>query len=148
MLSLSPVDVFSTTAGNVVITGIPTQEEIDEGTNSHISFYVGELPEGAYNITLYSPHNLVNLKNGVTIAAQGTSIDMGTLLEGDSKDISEDSLAIDITDFTRFALAYESILASGNWNELADFNRSGQVEITDFSLLYANYGKSSPQTVE
>ncbi|MFC1860755.1 hypothetical protein ACFLYL_00515 [Chloroflexota bacterium] len=151
ILTLNPVESFSTGDGNIVITDKPTQEEIDEGTSKNISFIVSALPQGTYNITLYSPHNLVNLKNGVTIATEGTTVDMDTLLEGDARDISEDSLSIDITDLTRFALAYET--SSGppiqpDWDWRADFNRNGQVEITDFSLLYSNYGKTSPRTVE
>ena len=80
--------------------------------------------------------------------AHGNTLDMGTLKEGDAKDCSESSLAVDITDFVRFVAAYEAVSGDGNWNALCDFNCNDQVEITDFSLLYANYGQSSPQIVE
>ncbi len=84
----APVATFSTTDGNMVITNtnVPTKQ---------ITLTVGALtPGGPYNVTLYSPHNLVNLKNGVTIAASGTSFDMGTLLEGDAQDIT--TLPVDV----------------------------------------------------
>ncbi|MFC2019924.1 hypothetical protein ACFLU4_08305 [Chloroflexota bacterium] len=111
-------------------------------TTKVITLAVGGLPTGSYNITLYSPHNLVNLKDGVNIAHDIT-LDMGILKEGDAKDITEDSKKIDITDFTRFCAAYETIPGFDNWSTLADFNCNNQVEITDFSLFYTNYGESS-----
>ncbi|MFC2019424.1 C1 family peptidase [Chloroflexota bacterium] len=139
LLTLAPVETFATADANTSLTDY-------NDTTKVITITVGALPTGTYNITLYSPHNLLNLRDGVNIVHDIT-IDMGTLKEGDAKDSSEDSLAIDITDFVRFAAAYEAVPGDGNWNGLCDFNRNIQVEITDFSLLYANYGESSPQTV-
>ncbi len=142
ILTLSPVEVFSTESGAIAITSkdIVNAKVVVTAT-------VGGLAVGNYYITLYSPHCLVNYKTGVTIAPSGTAIDMGKLLEGDAKDISESSKAIDSTDFNRFALAYEAVPTSGNWNALADFDRSQLIDIYDFNLLYDNYGKSSPQVV-
>ncbi|MBI2832224.1 MAG: S8 family serine peptidase [Chloroflexi bacterium] len=139
--TLSPVanGTLSTADGNVIITGV---------NSSTITFTVGALPPaGTYWVTLHSPHNLVNLKNSVAIAAQGTVIDMGTLLEGDAQDITEGSVIIDIQDFVRFGNAYETGPGMANWNATADFDRNGWVRISDFGLLYQNYGKTSPQTV-
>ncbi|MFC2018850.1 S8 family serine peptidase [Chloroflexota bacterium] len=140
LLSLAPVEIFATADSNIEITD-------KNDTTKVITLTVGGLPTITYNVTLYSPHNLVNLKDGVSIA-HGNTLDMGTLKEGDAKDSSESSLAIDITDFVRFAAAYEAVPSDGNWNELCDFNRNNQVDISDFSLLYANYGESSPQAIE
>jgi hypothetical protein len=102
---------------------------------------------GTYHITLYNPQCLVNLRNDVAIVAQGTSIDMGALKEGDVVDIESGSKTIDITDFSTFAATYETTPSGGNWNEMADFDRNDSVNISDFSLLYTNYGGVSPQTI-
>ncbi len=144
--SLTPVPggEFTSDSGKITITGTDVPNKL-------ITFTVSGLPvANDYYATLYTPHCLVNYKSGINIAPSGTTIDMGELLEGDAKDIADAggaSKTIDSTDFQRFALAYEAIPTSGNWNVLADFDRNNLVEINDFSLLYTNYGKSSPQPV-
>ncbi|MFH1775450.1 MAG: S8 family serine peptidase [Chloroflexota bacterium] len=139
ILTLSPVETFATADWNIDIY------DRDPGTKV-LSCNVSALPTGTYNVTLYTPHCLVNLNNGVNIA-QGITLDMGALKEGDAKDITESSKTVDSTDFTRFSLSYELAEGETGYNPLADFDRSGTVDIGDFSLLYTNYGETSPQTV-
>ncbi|MFH1775449.1 MAG: C1 family peptidase [Chloroflexota bacterium] len=140
LLTLSPVETFTTADANTSLTDY-------NDTTKVITLTVGGLPTGTYNVTLYTPHCLVNLKDGVSIA-HGTPLDMGTLKEGDARDITESSMAIDSTDFTRFSLSYELAEGHVDYNPLADFNRDGTVDIGDFSLLYTNYGETSPQVIE
>jgi len=136
----TPVGTFTTTGGEVAITNTNT------GTKT-ITFTVVGLPVGNYNLTLYTTHCLVNYRVGVDIAKTGTVVDMGELLEGDAVDVTSGSTAVDITDFSTFAAAYNSIPTGGNWNTASDFDRDEYIGIVDFSMLYTNYGKLSPQTV-
>ncbi|MFH1775414.1 MAG: hypothetical protein ABH839_01980 [Chloroflexota bacterium] len=141
IISIPPIYILTSSGGDISI--------IDKNTSTGtITLNVSEAPAGIFNITLYTPHCLINLKNGVNIPAQGTQINMGTLMEGDAEDITENSKTIDSTDFQRFALAYETVSGDTDWNELVDFNRDGTVNIQDFSFLYTNYGETSPQVVE
>jgi len=140
ILTATPVGTFTTTGGDITITNIAT------GTKT-ITFTVAGLPVGNYNLTLYTTHCLVNYRAGVDIAKTGTAVDMGELLEGDAVDVTGSSTAVDITDFSTFAGAYNSIPTSGNWNAASDFDSDEYIGIVDFSMLYTNYGKTSPQTV-
>lgn len=137
---LVPLATFTIADGNISITDINT-------TTHAITFTVSGVPLGTYNITLYTPHCLVNLKNGVMILDTGTMFNMGTLREGDAKDITEGSLVIDIQDFSILAAAFLSVPTSPNWDARADFDRNDWVNIVDFSLLAFNYAKTSPQVV-
>lgn len=94
-------------------------------------------------MTVFTPHALINLYNGVTIDREQPPINMATLLEGNAND----SNRIDITDFGILAAAYLATSQSGNWDERADFDRNGQVTILDFSLMATNFHERSPQTV-
>ncbi|MBI2831796.1 MAG: hypothetical protein HYX79_06030 [Chloroflexi bacterium] len=142
--TLQPSYTFSTGDGSIVVTD-------SSGTNHVVAFDVKMFNESIYGnswyITLYSPHNLVNLQNSVTINGDLTGLSMGTLWEGDAVDITQGSVVIDFSDFVAFGNAYETQSGMPNWNPNADFDRSGWVKMADFSLLYTNYGKTSPQTV-
>ena len=103
------------------------------------------LPVGNFNITACTCHCLVNLMNGVQIASEGTSIDMGTLLTGNA----DDDNIIAGADFSILLDDYLQIPGGDDWNDgRCDFDRNGQVTSIDFSLLADNYNKTSPQTVE
>ncbi len=137
---LKPWNTLSGASGKITITGTDVPNKL-------ITFTMSGLPvANDYYATLYTPHCLVNYKSGINIAPTGMTINMGELLAGDAKDVTEDSTAIDMTDFTRFALAYNTSPGMGGWKENADFDRTNFIDIIDFSLLYTNYGKSSPQT--
>jgi len=115
-----------------------------------ITFPVSDMPAGIFNVTLYSPSNLVNFRDGLQIVVGMGVIDMGTLLAGDAKDITEGSKSIDfIGDFMRFAGAYESgpTWNADRWNPKTDFDKTDFIDVTDFSMLYTNYGELSPHDV-
>jgi hypothetical protein len=135
ILTETPLNTFSTGNGDISIT------ETDTGTKT-ITFQVVGLPSGTYNITLFSPHCLINLRNGVEIAS--SSIDMGTLLEGNAND----DVQIAGADFSMLLNDYLETSSGDDWNSgRCDFDRNGQVTSIDFSALAANYNLTSPQTV-
>jgi len=138
--TLSPIETFTSASGDIVITDKNTGTKV-------ITCIAGGLPTGTYNLTLYTPHCLVNYRADVAIASTGTTVNMGELLEGDAVDITSGSTSVDITDFATFAGAYEASPSSGNWNTASDFDRDEYIGIVDFSMLYTNYGGISPQTV-
>lgn len=140
IIGAQPLYTFSTGNGNITITDVNELSHL-------VTFEVSGVTVGTYNMTLYSPHNLVNLVNGVAVVREGTMVDMVELLEGDAVDIVANSLTIDVDDFSVFASAYEALPTSPNWDARADFDRNGDVTIIDFSLLYTNYGKTTPQNV-
>ncbi|MFC2019637.1 hypothetical protein ACFLU4_06800 [Chloroflexota bacterium] len=112
--------------------------------------FAGVTPLAAQPSEVWVDDDWAGSSNGDAVDGHTFGTDAFTTIQGgiDAKDTCENSLAIDITDFVRFATAYETVCGDGDWNELTDFNCSGQVEITDFSLLYMNYGRSSPQVIE
>ena len=101
---------------------------------------VSGITPGTYDISAVTPHCLTNVKRGVVTYAPTTSVNLGTLLEGnaDSND------AVNITDFGILAASYGKSTGDPGYDARADFDRSGIVNITDFGLLAANYGKSAP----
>ena len=130
-----PYRTFSTTAGEITIT------DTIKSTKT-VTFEVAGLPVGTFNITLFTPHALITLLNGQAIAAQGTSINMGELLEGNA----DDSVQITGADFTSLLNDYLQMDGDDNWwGGRCDFDRDGQVTSIDFSLLSMNYNEFSPQ---
>jgi hypothetical protein len=95
---------------------------------------------GTYDITTVSEHTLLNVKRSIVIADPNTAINMGMLLEGDAY---KDDF-IDSNDFNIFAEAWLTAMTEPNFDELADFDRNGVIDIFDFSLLASNWFKSSP----
>lgn len=95
---------------------------------------------GTYDITVATPHCLVNVKRNVVIAAPSATVNMGTLLEGNANDNN----VINIQDFGILAAMYLKISSAAGFDSRADFDRNGIVNIADFGLLAANYGKSAP----
>jgi hypothetical protein len=122
------------------ITGRDTVSKI-------VTITAGGLPTGTYYVTLFSNHCLVIHRANVTINETGNNTYMGTLLAGDAQDFSEGNTIINITDFGRFAAAYEKSSGHPRFDASADFDESDHIDIMDFTLLYTNFGKTSPQTV-
>ena len=98
------------------------------------------LPPGTYDVSAVTPHCLTNVKTGVVVTVPSTSMNLGTLLEGNA----DDSNIVNITDFGILASSYGKSSGDTGYYANADFDRSGIVNITDFGLLAANYGKSAP----
>lgn len=84
VLSATPLYNFTRDTGYITIT----DTSVDTKT---VTFAVKGLPVGTFNVTLVSPHTLINLRNGVAVVQEGASIDMGTLIEGNPDDRCPDS---------------------------------------------------------
>lgn len=98
---------------------------------------------GIYDITVVGESSLTNAKRSVVISIPNTSVDMGTLLEGDA---NQDN----IVDFDDYAILSKCWLASESQLEYdvrADFDRNGLVNASDLSLLAANWLHSSPAEI-
>jgi hypothetical protein len=99
----------------------------------------GVMP-GTYDITAVSEHTLINIRGNVIISGPSTTVDMGTLLEGNAND---DSI-INISDFGILAVSYMKTEGEPGYDARADFDRNGIINISDFGLLAVNYMEMSP----
>jgi hypothetical protein len=77
------------------------------------------------------------VKRNVAVTAHGTSVSLGTLLEGNANNDN----SISALDFVALSVAYNN---PGAYNAMADFDRNGLVNSLDFILLSVNYFKTSP----
>lgn len=135
---------LSTAGGQITITGVTT------GTKT-ITCRVTGLPVGTYHLSLCTPHCLINLRQNYTIVP-GTAIDMGTLLEGNSDyditPVTSNQTQIFGSDFNMLLSDYLQMPGGDKWNNgRSDFDRNGQVNSVDFSVLVLNYTMSSPNIV-
>ncbi|MFH1087502.1 MAG: cohesin domain-containing protein [Chloroflexota bacterium] len=124
--------------GGLEITGINQQAHTD-------SFRLPWAPVGTYQMTLVSPHTLVNLrKNVVMDQATPAGVNMGTLLEGNA----DDGVQVYGEDFSMLLNDYLQTPGGPKWNVgRCDFDRDGQVRVLDFTLLTMNYNLTSPRTI-
>jgi hypothetical protein len=93
-----------------------------------------------YDITVVSPHTLFNVKRNVAISGNNTSVNVGTLLEGNANNDEK----VNIQDFGILASTYGKLSGDAGFDARADFDRNDKINITDFGLLAANYGKYNP----
>jgi hypothetical protein len=100
---------------------------------------VPNIISGNYDISVTSPHCLINVKRNVVIITPLTSLNMGTLLEGNANNDEK----VNIQDFGLLAKTYGKQRGQEGFDENADFDRNDLINITDFGLLASNYGKHS-----
>jgi hypothetical protein len=141
-----PLTVKFFTSGNITLVDVlkstpdftfnPTATKSGNFTTAEVS----DVVPGNYDISVTSPHCLINVKRNVSISGNNTTIDMGTLLEGNANDDNK----INIQDFGLLAKTYGKQKGQEGFDENADFDRNDKINITDFGLLAANYGKHSP----
>lgn len=98
------------------------------------------LVTGTYDVTISSPHTLMNVKRNVAVEAGMTSLNFGTLLEGNSNNDS----TINALDFSIMASSYLRSSGQTGYDSRSDYDYSGTVNAIDFSLMAANYMKTSP----
>jgi hypothetical protein len=99
----------------------------------------GVIP-GNYDITAVSEHTLLNVKRNIAIISPSSSVNLGTLLEGNANNNDR----VNIQDFGLLSASYSKLAGDPGYNAMADFDRNGRVNIQDFGLLSANYMKISP----
>ncbi len=95
---------------------------------------------GTYDITVLGESTLMNVKKSAVISAPNTSVDMSTLLEGNS---NQDN-TVNLEDFAIFSKYWLASKAKSEYNIMADFDRNELINIADLYLLAANWLKSSP----
>ncbi len=95
---------------------------------------------GTYDITAQSDYTLMNIKKSVVISDPNTSVNMGTILEGNA---SVDH-RIDLDDFAIFSMSWPASVSQAEYDVRADFDRNGQVNTADLFLLADNWLKNSP----
>jgi hypothetical protein len=95
---------------------------------------------GNYDITAVSEHTLLNVKRNVTVIAPCTTVNLGTLLEGNANNNDR----VNILDFGLLATSYGKSKGNVAYNPMADFDRNDIVNIFDFGLLSMNYLKIAP----
>jgi hypothetical protein len=136
---------FFTPGTTDVLTATPLYQFSVNTTKSggNATCTVPGIQPGTYDVTVVSPHNLLNVKRNVVIPGSGDTVDMGTLLEGDTND---DGI-INISDFGILAVSFMKSTGEQGWDIRADFDRNGIVNIADFGLLAVNFMQYSPITV-
>ncbi|WP_125779608.1 dockerin type I domain-containing protein [Pseudoalteromonas rubra] len=99
---------------------------------------------GQNKLTLSAPGHL-SAEKYITLSADQADIDFGevNLVGGDSNGDNR----IDIADLTQLLGAYRSQQGAQNgYVAAADFNRDGEVNLQDLTLLGASFGKQGPQS--
>jgi hypothetical protein len=99
-----------------------------------------DVAPGTYDITALSEHTLMNVKRNVVISAPKTSVDLGTLLEGNA---NQDN-TIDFYDYAILAMCWLASEPQAEFNAMTDFDRNGLINISDLRLLAADWLSTSP----
>ena len=138
-----PLTVKFFTSGSDVLIGTPlyTFNLTTAKSDSAAVAKASGITPGSYDISAVTPTCLTNVKKGVVVTLPSTTLDLGTLLEGNAY---KDNI-INIADFGILAATYGK--STPDYDAQADFDGNGIVNIADFGLLAANYGKSAPVVV-
>ena len=95
---------------------------------------------GTYDMTVLGESTLVNTRKSVVISAPKTSVDLGTLLEGD---INHDAI-INLDDYAILSKYWLESDSQVDDNIRVDFDHSGLVNAADLCLLATNWLRISP----
>ncbi len=130
LLSDSPIYTFAVTTRR------------SETTSAAVCEVAGITP-GTYDITVLGESTLMNAIRSVVISAPKTSVDLGTLLEGD---INNDSI-INLDDYAILSKYWLAADSDVDYNIRADFDRNGLINAADLYLLASNWLGISPVEV-
>ena len=139
-----PLTVKFFTPGADVLNDTPAYEfnltttKSDAG-NSAVCEATGLAP-GTYDVTAFGQSTLMNIKKNVDISAPQTSVDLGTLLEGD---VNQDNI-VDFDDYTILSTCWLASKDQSEYNAKADFDRNGLINAVDLSLFADNWLRTSP----
>ncbi len=95
---------------------------------------------GTYDITVVGSSTLTNLKRNVVVSLPATSVDLGTLLEGNPN--VDDT--IDLGDYAILSRHWLLSEPEAEYDAQVDFDRNGLVDAADLALLAANWLWVSP----
>lgn len=143
-----PLVVKFFTPGADVLNDVPVHEFTlttvkSASGNTAVCTATGVTP-GIYDITIRSDYTLMNLRKNVTISDPNTSVEMGTLLEGNA---SLDGM-IDLDDFAILSMSWQTHESQAEYDVRADFDRNGLVNVTDLYLLAENWLWNSPVEIQ
>jgi len=125
------VELLNPTTGSTLQTLATT-------TDNQGRFTLSGLSAGVYGLRVKGMHTLGNRRSSLTLAAGDNTVNMGTLLEGDTDNDND----VDANDASVVNVAFGSSSASANWDPRADLNGDGVVNATDMGLVALNYGKT------
>ncbi len=139
-----PLSIRFFTPGADVLNDIPSYEfmltaEKSAAANIATCEAKGIAP-GNYDITLHGETTLVNVKRNVVISAPRSSIDMGTLLEGDA---NQDNL-VNLEDYAILSQCWLVSELLPEYDIKFDFDRNGLINMADLHLLTSNWLSISP----
>jgi hypothetical protein len=139
-----PLTVRFFPPGANVLSDTPTREFQSMTTRSGtaetaVCEAAGVLP-GTYDIAIFGESTLMNVKREVVISSPRTSVNLGTLLEGNAH---QDN-TIDLDDCVVLATSWLASKEQPEYDVRADFDRSGRINAADLLLLAANWLMSSP----
>ncbi|MCJ7675094.1 MAG: nitroreductase family protein, partial [Sedimentisphaerales bacterium] len=142
---LVPLTVKFFTPGADVLNDTPTYEfKLTTAKSLAGSEAVCEatgIAPGSYDITARSESTLMNVKKSVVIpTGRDTSVDLGTLLEGNA---NQDSV-VNLDDYAILSRCWLSSKTQAEYDVRADFDRNGLIDVADLCLLAANWLRSSP----
>jgi len=140
-----PLTVRFFSPGADVLNDIPTyqfQLTTKKIINSAVCEAAGVAP-GTYDITAISEHTLMNVKRSVVISAPKTSVNLGTLREGNA---NQDNI-IDFGDYAILAMCWLASQSQAEFNAMTDFDRNGFINNSDLRLLAASWLSISPAEI-
>ncbi|MEW6104364.1 MAG: fibronectin type III domain-containing protein, partial [bacterium] len=107
-------------------------------TDANSNFIFCNLPSGFYTLAADAPACSGGTESGIVVNGN-TTTDIGTitLLAADGNNDGQ----INILEWPLFVDAFDSIPGDSNWNPEADFNYDKVVDVLDFYVLTANFGK-------
>ena len=119
-----------------VLTPTVPYSTVVRTTDQFGNFDLSGIGVGLNNITVKGIHTLRMRKNNVDVLASGlTTIDFGTLLEGDANNDNK----VNAQDAAILGSAYWGVRPDAPYDWRADFNDNGRIDARDASLLATNY---------
>ncbi len=95
---------------------------------------------GTYDISTVSPHSLTGVKRGVAISGASFAVDLGQLLEGNANGDN----SINAADMQVLLDAFGNRSGQAAYDDMADFDMNGIVDISDFGIIAGNYSRTAP----
>jgi hypothetical protein len=138
-----PLTIKFFTPGADVLTDTSVYEFISikkPDTDNMIVYEVKGIEPGTYDIIVFGEHTLINVKRNVTISSLYSSIEMGTLLEGDA---NHDNI-INIKDYAILSNSWLTSQSQIRYDSTVDFDRNGMIDTADLYLLTSNWLGRSP----